>query len=149
MGHRLDQLYQAVQATRPLLRNITAAVEQGSQRKGVTVGQRALLEGLSLSPGATAQLLCAELQLKRQYVSRILKELMGAQLIESQPNPKRAGTYCYRLSPAGEETITAIRADEMAKLTRFAQDFSASELVAYHKVQLALTRYFAELAKEA
>ncbi|RLJ99857.1 MarR family protein [Ruegeria conchae] len=148
MEHRLDQLYQAVQAARPLLRNITAAVEQGSQRKGVTVGQRALLEGLSLFPGATAPVLCAKLQLKRQYVSRILKELMSEQLIESQPNSRRAGTHCYRLSPSGDATITAIRADEMTKLSCFAQDFSASELAAYHKVQLALTRYFADLAKD-
>lgn len=148
MEHSLDQLYQAVQATRPLLRNITAAVERGSNREGVTVGQRAILEGLSLFPGATAPQLCTELQLKRQYVARILQEVMKAGLVDSRANPKRARSYCYRLTPTGQDIITAIRTDEMSKLASFSKDFSPEELANYHKVQLALTRFFADLAEE-
>lgn len=149
MEHPLDHLYDAVQATRPLLRNITAAVERGSIREGVTVGQRAILEGLSLFPGASAPELCAKLQLKRQYVARILQEVRQAELVEARANPKRARSYCYWLTPRGKDVITAIRTEEMAKLSRFSDDFSPEELATYHRVQLALTQFFADIAKEA
>lgn len=148
MEHQLDKLYEAVQATRPLLRNITAAVEHGSLREGVTVGQRAILEGLSLSPGATAPILGLKLQLKRQFVSRILKELRQADMIESCANPAHARSWCYSLTPKGESIITAIRADETSKLAKFSDDFTPEELTAYHKVQLALAQFFANLNKE-
>ncbi|MCE8517585.1 MarR family transcriptional regulator [Ruegeria pomeroyi] len=148
MTHEPDQLYQAVQATRPLLRNITAAVERGSMREGVTVGQRAILEGLSLAPGATAPQLGATLQMKRQYISRILQEVQRAGLIERRANPEHARSHRYWLTPRGEAIMTAIRADEMEKLALFSEGFSPAELAAYHKVQLALTRFFADLAKE-
>lgn len=144
----LNQLYEAVQATRPLLRNITAAVERGSLKQGITVGQRAILEGLMLNPGATAPLLSASLQLKRQYVARILQEVLQADLAESRPNPNRARSFCYWLTKRGKAVIATIRDDEMKKLSDFAAHHEAGELAAYHKVQLALTRYFAELAKE-
>ncbi|MCV2889679.1 MarR family winged helix-turn-helix transcriptional regulator [Ruegeria aquimaris] len=148
MTHEPDQLYQAVQATRPLLRHITAAVERGSLRAGVTVGQRAILEGLSLTPGATAPQLGAALQMKRQYVSRILQEVQRAGLIERRANPEHARSHRYWLTPKGEAIITAIRADEMEKLALFSEAFSPAELAAYHKVQLALNGFFANLAKE-
>ncbi len=149
MKHSVDQLYEAVQTTRPLLRNITAAVEQVSSSQGVTVGQRAILEGLSLYPGATAPLLVAKLQLKRQYVSRILKEVKQAGLVESRANPRHARSCCYDLTPMGTRTILAIRADEMANLAFFAAGFSPQELTHYHKVQLALSKFFSEMANEA
>ncbi|MCE8539323.1 MarR family transcriptional regulator [Ruegeria pomeroyi] len=148
MTREPDQLYQAVQATRPLLRNITAAVERGSMREGVTVGQRAILEGLSLAPGATAPQLGATLQMKRQYISRILQEVQRAGLIDRRTNPEHARSPRYWLTPRGEAIITAIRADEMEKLALFSEGFSPAELAAYYKVQLALTRFFADLAKE-
>lgn len=148
MEQKLDQLYQAVQATRPLLRNITSAVERGATQLGVTVGQRAILEGLSLHPDATAPILGAELQLKRQYVARILKEVMDASLVERHPTPGKARMWRYRLTPKGAQIIAAIRADETEKLARFAKLQSDADLAAYHRVQLALTQYFADLSKE-
>ena len=148
MEHKLDQLYQAVQATRPLLRNVTAAVERGTVRLGVTVGQRAILEGLSLLPDATAPVLGTELQLKRQYVARILKEVMDAELAERHPTPGKARMWRYRLTPEGSQIIASIRKDETQKLARFAKEHSDADLAAYHRVQLALTRYFADLSKE-
>lgn len=149
MRQDLDQLYEAVQATRPLLRIITAAVERGSLKQGVTVGQRAILEGLMLHPGATAPQLTASLQLKRQYVARILQEVLQAGLAESRPNPNRARSFCYWLTKRGKAVITTIREDEMQRLSEFAAHHNEQELAAYHKVQLALTRFFAELAKDS
>jgi DNA-binding MarR family transcriptional regulator len=148
MEQKPDQLYQAVQATRPLLRNITTAVERGTTRLGITVGQRAILEGLSLFPDATAPVLSAELQLKRQYVARILKELMDARLAERHPTPGKARMWRYRLTPGGARIIATIRADETEKLQRFANEQSAEDLAAFYRVQLALTQYFANLSKE-
>jgi len=148
MEQKPDQLYQAVQATRPLLRNITAAVERGTTRLGITVGQRAVLEGLSLLPDATAPVLSAELHLKRQYVARILKEVMAAELAERHPTPGKTRSWRYRLTPRGSRIIAAIRADETETLARFAKEQSDADLAAYYRVQLALTQFFADLSKE-
>lgn len=149
MTHTIDHLYQAVQATRPLLRNITAAVEQGSQRHGITVGQRAILEGLLAHPDASAPQLSSQLQLKRQYVARILQEVLAAALVEKQPNPDRARSWLYRLTPKGRDVISAIRDDETAKLSAFAQGQTSADIDAYCRLQRALTQYFAALAKES
>ncbi|MBO9451833.1 winged helix-turn-helix transcriptional regulator [Tropicibacter sp. R16_0] len=149
MTQTLDHLYQAVQATRPLLRNITAAVEQGSRRHGVTVGQRAILEGLFLHPDATAPVLGSELQMKRQYVARVLQEVIAAELVKKLPNPDRARSWRYRLTAKGKDVISAIRADETSKLIAFAEGQTTEDLDAYCRLQIALTQYFALLAKES
>ncbi|KIC11508.1 MarR family transcriptional regulator [Leisingera sp. ANG-M1] len=149
MTKTLDQLYEAVQATRPLMRGITAAVEQGTLPHGISLGQRALLEGLLNRPGATAPQLGQDLQLKRQFVSRILKELRQAALIEASPSPARKGSSCYCLKPRGTEIIREIRARETAVLQRFASDFSDEDIATHHRVQLALTHFFMTQAQEA
>ncbi len=137
-----DLLYQGIQTTRPLLRHITAAVERKLEGTGVTVGQRAVLEVLLNNPEQTAPEITATLQLKRQFTQRMLKELLASGLARPLPNPAHAKAHLYALTKAGEEVITAIRAEETTLVASIVNAISAEDIEAFVRVQAQLNDVF-------
>jgi len=144
----LTQLYDAIQLTRPLLRHITATVETTLDTTGISVGERAILEAISQLHRATAPILTDKLQLKRQFVARILAGLSTKSLIVSHPNAAHKRSPIYGLSPKGAGIIDNIRKKEMALLREFANQFSEQEIAAHHKMQHALNIWFSKLAEK-
>ncbi|RED52275.1 DNA-binding MarR family transcriptional regulator [Aestuariispira insulae] len=142
----IEPLYQAVQQTRPLLRHITGAVEAGLDETGLTVGLRAILEGLLLTGEASLPELTARLQLKRQFVHKMLGEGQEKSLVEALPHPRRKNGHHYRLSPQGRNLIEEIRARELRAMATFAQGFSSREIAAFIRVQAALNGFFRDMA---
>lgn len=142
----LTQLYDAIQLMRPLLRHITATVETTLHATGISVGERAILEAISQLHRSTAPNLTEHLQLKRQFVARILTELSAKSLIISSPNEAHKRSPIYELSPKGVGIIANIRKKEMAMLKEFSAQFSDQEIQAHHKMQRALNMWFADLA---
>lgn len=140
-------LYQAVQATRPLLRHITSTVEAGLEKHNISVGQRAVMEVLLEQPLSTAPELTRYLDLKRQFVARMIGELEQKALIASVPNPSHKRAHRYQLTKAGETAIRDIRQSETETLSEFLGAFSASDIATHHKIQTALVTFFANQAK--
>jgi DNA-binding MarR family transcriptional regulator len=141
------RFFDAVQRTRPLLRHITGAVEEGLRRWNISVGQRAILEALLFHPGSSLPVLTGFLGLKRQFIHRVLQEVAEAGLASTVPNPGRRGANLYRLTAKGEEAIRAIRAGELEKLRAFLAGHPEADIEAFIRVQAALDRYFQGLAK--
>ncbi len=133
-----DTLYGGVRLIRPLLRRITARVERDLQGTGITVGQRAILEALSEAKSATAPMLTDWLDMKRQFVARELKALLEAGMIDKTPNPDRARSFLYRLTPESAELIGAIREREVRTFAAFSDQFTEDELLAFRKIMEAL-----------
>jgi DNA-binding MarR family transcriptional regulator len=143
-----DRFFSAVQLTRPLLRHITGAVEAGLRRWNISVGQRAILEALLFHPDSSLPELTEFLQLKRQFIHRILQEAIAAGLADAAPNPSRRGASRYALSAKGKEAILAIRREELGKLRAFLARTDDAEIEAFIRVQAMLNGYFQELAQE-
>lgn len=140
-----QRLYDAIQMTRPLLRHITAAVDSLSLAQGISVGERAILEGLLGEGPMTAPQLTQKLQLKRQFVARILAEVKARGLVVVKPNPGHKRSVFYTLSETGQSRITAIRGREMDRVKEFCRQFKDQEIEAYYNLQSSLTDWFAEL----
>ncbi|GHB48238.1 hypothetical protein GCM10007094_41830 [Pseudovibrio japonicus] len=143
-----DVLYEGIQITRPLLRHITNAVDVGAQRYGVSVGERAILEALLNSEEPlTAPAITERLDLKRQFVARILSACKNAGFVEAQANPAHIRSHFYALTDKGRDAITAIRQAEILRVEELLQSLSADEVRAHLKVQRALLACFSSLAQ--
>ncbi len=142
-----ENLYRAIQLTRPLLRRISAYVEQELTDTGVSVGQRAVLEVLYNQGPLTAPQLTRMLELKRQFVARMLSEASDAGLVEQLPNPDHARAHMHVLTDAGRAAIETIRDHEMTRLSELEKQFSADEIEAHFKVQQKLISWFSQNLK--
>ncbi|WP_108862056.1 MarR family winged helix-turn-helix transcriptional regulator [Ruegeria sp. Alg231-54] len=130
-----EMLYAGIQLTRPLLRNITARVEADLDGTGISVGERAILEVLLAVQQATAPEITQILQVKRQLVGRLLKDLVARGLLKSIPNPQHRTSNFYRLTEQSKAVIETIRATEMARMAQFVERFTEEEIRAYFEVQ--------------
>lgn len=142
-----SRFFAAVQRTRPLLRHITGAVEEGLRRWNISVGQRAILEALLFHPDSNLPELTAFLELKRQFIHRVLQEVIEAGFASARPDTRRRGASLYRLTAKGEEAIRAVRAGELEKLRLFLADHADAEVEAFMRIQSALDHFFHGLAK--
>ncbi|KZL06692.1 MarR family protein [Pseudovibrio axinellae] len=143
-----DMLYEGIQITRPLLRHITNAVDVTSQTFGVSVGERAVLETLLNSEGAlTAPAITVRLDLKRQFVARVLASCKTAGFLESRENPAHMRSHYYVLTQKGRDAIEAIREAEVSVLEDLLQSLSEEEVRAHLKVQRALLARFSAMAQ--
>lgn len=140
----IETFYTAVRLTRPLLRHIAASVDAGSRIYGVTVGQRAVLEALYDGGALPGPTLVATLALKRQFVFRMLAETDAAGLTTRTPNPNRARAYLHALTDHGRAALSAIRADELAKLRAFAATQDPKDIAAWATIQKRLDAFFAQ-----
>ncbi|SFJ03883.1 MarR family winged helix-turn-helix transcriptional regulator [Celeribacter neptunius] len=143
-----EQLYAGITLTRPLVRNITARVEQDLQDTGITVGQRAILEALLALGQATAPEITDALDVTRQFVGRELKSLLEDGKLETVENPRHKASKYYRLSPEARRAIEAIRAREMAEIAEFSKGFTAEEIGGFYKILTVLNREFAKTRTE-
>ncbi|WP_120631368.1 MarR family winged helix-turn-helix transcriptional regulator [Ruegeria sp. EL01] len=130
-----ELLYAGIQLTRPLLRNITARVEADLDGTGISVGERAILEVLLAVQQATAPEITQILQVKRQLVGRLIKDLVERGLLKSIPNPQHRTSNFYCLTEQSKAVIERIRATEMARMTQFVERFTDEEIRAYFVVQ--------------
>lgn len=143
-----DILYEAIQLTRPLLRHITAGVDAMSRDVGVSVGQRAVLEVMMPDRRLTGPQLTEILQLKRQFVARMLSEAKFLELVQTEPNPAHVRAHFFKLTEKGFKAISQIRAREMVLVQEFADQFTEAEIASHHRIQLGLTSWFAELGEQ-
>lgn len=133
-----EMLYAGIVMTRPLLRNITSRLEADLDGTGVGVGERAILEVLVSVPQATGPEITQMLQVTRQLVGRLLKEMIERGLLKTIPNPKHRTSHYYTLTKESRDLIEEIRATEMARIGEFAACFTPEEIRAYYAVQKKL-----------
>ncbi|MES0870115.1 MarR family winged helix-turn-helix transcriptional regulator [Pseudovibrio denitrificans] len=135
---KTELLYAGIQMTRPLLRTISMRVEADLEGTDLTLGQRAVMEAALVLEQATAPELTDFLQLKRQFVAKMLKELLDKKMVEQLSNPRHKRSVFYRLTPAGKALIKKVRTAEMNKVEEFAQSFSDEEVETYYRMQCVL-----------
>ncbi|KZK77788.1 hypothetical protein PsW64_03419 [Pseudovibrio sp. W64] len=133
-----EMLYAGIQMTRPLLRTISNRVEADLEGTDLTVGQRAMLEATLALEQATAPQLTDFLQLKRQFVAKVLKELLDKEQVAQVSNPRHKRSVFYCLTPSGKALIKKVRKAEMKRIEEFAKVFSEEEVETYYRMQCVL-----------
>ncbi|WP_310618843.1 MarR family winged helix-turn-helix transcriptional regulator [Flexibacterium corallicola] len=135
-------LYEAIQLTRPLLRNITASVEVGLLGAQINVGERAVMERLLECDIASAPELVESLQLKRQYIARILNSAVLGGHIEPLNSERKMRRQRYRLTKKGKQVISGVRQRESTLLKNLLRHYSAKEIRTYYRLQGELNQFF-------
>lgn len=138
-----ELLYEAVQITRPLVRHITAAMEAGLAGTGVSAGMRAILEVVHRNGPMTVPEMTDRLQLKRQFVHRMVSDALACGFLEALPNPAHKRAHYFGITPAGRAAVIKIRDAEKAQLRAFLKNVPAADIEAHARIQRALNLFFA------
>lgn len=138
-----ELLYEAVQITRPLMRHIAAALEAGMADTGISTGMRAILEVVHRNGPMTVPEMTERLQLKRQFVHRMVSDAVGCGLLEALPNPAHKRAHYFCVTPAGRTVVVRIRDAEKQRLRAFLKEVPAADIEAHARIQKALNLFFA------
>ncbi|MER6674142.1 MarR family transcriptional regulator [Streptomyces sp. NPDC000983] len=139
LGHRLNEVYDLVG---PLYRRVFRKVEQGEQIEGASVGVRAVLDLLRRHGPLTVPQMGRIVALSRQFMQRMVNEAAERGWVESIPNPAHQRSSLIRLTPAGEELITAVLAREHALNRQVGGGLTDADLRACVKVLSEILRTF-------
>ncbi|UWR12473.1 MarR family winged helix-turn-helix transcriptional regulator [Sulfitobacter mediterraneus] len=127
MNH-LQQLYQVIWQSRPLMQAAEAAVERGLEGSGLTVRMRAVLEILADGAAATVPDIAQRLEIKRQYVQLMINDTHAAGFTEAVPNPRHQRSKLIALTEVGQSLITQVMQREKELLQTIGSDLPEDEL---------------------
>ncbi|MGC9369213.1 MAG: MarR family winged helix-turn-helix transcriptional regulator [Paracoccaceae bacterium] len=114
--------------SRPLMQRVEEMVRDGLEGSGLTVRMRAVLEVLDAKGALSVPDIGRELHIQRQYVQKMVNEVITAGLAEKQPNPKHRSSPLIALTPRGGAVIRDVLEMEHSKAERLAERFSDEEV---------------------
>lgn len=140
MNH-LNQLYQVIWQSRPLMQAAEAAVERGLEGSGLTVRMRAVLEILADGGAATVPDIAQRLEIKRQYVQLMINDTHAAGFTEAVPNPRHQRSKLISLTETGQRLISQVMQREKDLLQTIGSDLPEDELeITLRTMQLLIAR---------
>jgi DNA-binding MarR family transcriptional regulator len=137
--YKIDQLYQLIWMSRPLMQAAEACVEKGLNGTGLTVRMRAVLEILHAYGDATVPDIAQRLHIKRQYVQLMVTETLTEQLTIARPNPRHKTSPMIALTDHGRSVIAQVVAREKQLVESIETDFSVAEVATALDIVMALT----------
>lgn len=137
--NQLNQLYQIIWQSRPLMQAAEATVERGLDGTGLTVRMRAILEILYRQGASTVPDLARALDIQRQYVQLMVNETRTAGLTEKQHNPRHKRSYEIILTQAGTDLISDVLTRETALVEQLSDHFTEQDIATTLRVMLDLT----------
>ena len=148
MTTREALLYEGIRLVRPLHRHVYKAVENALAEEGggIGVATRAVLERLDEAGPETVPQTARALGFRRQFIQRLVDELLARGLAERVPNPAHRRSPLLRLTASGAGTMARVRAREAAALREVAAPLSDAEVATFRAVMLYLTETFARRA---
>ena len=84
---------------------ITALYEQTAAETGLTEWQLRVLDAVERLPGCTQKALCGHLNLSKQRVSLLVRQLMEKNILELAPDAADSRLKHVRFTPQGRETV--------------------------------------------
>jgi DNA-binding MarR family transcriptional regulator len=116
------ELYELLRRVRPLHRALIRIIEAELGDSGLTRPMRAVLEQLDEQGPQTVPQLARALAVRRQFVQRVVNDLIAAGLAERQPNVAHRRSWMIAPTRAGTERFAEIQAREWTQLERVAGD---------------------------
>lgn len=104
----------AICRIRDLYRSIAALEAHYEKEYGLNINQAMLLCTLSQEPGITSTQLSERLGLTCSNCSKVLAAVEREELVVSQASKTDRRVKYFHLTPAGEQRLSALKADTMA-----------------------------------
>ncbi|GHE96343.1 MarR family transcriptional regulator [Streptomyces longispororuber] len=127
LARRLTEVFDLVG---PLYRRVQRAVERAEPIEGLSVGVRAVLDLLHRHGPMTVPQMGRAQSLSRQFVQRMVNDAAVRDLVAITPNPAHRRSSLIRLTPAGQEAITAATAREHALMRQVRGDLTEADVTA-------------------
>jgi DNA-binding MarR family transcriptional regulator len=128
---------------------LTAAADGLHESQGLSAAKRSVLVGAAATGPRSVSDMAAHRRVSRQYIQRLVDELVASGLLKAQPNPRHRRSPLIGLTPRGAQSVRAIRAAEAPHLKRLAAGLSAADLEATARVLSALSEKLAPAREEA
>ncbi len=145
---RQERLHHAIRLMRRIDLDAGRVMQSELSGSGLTPAGHRLLEALAENGEATVPDLAAGLALKRQFVQRMMAELVRAGFVETLPNPHHKRSFLCRLSEDGRRRFEAVHQRELALLNRHLGDINMTEVIVALRVLNRVANCFSEIAGE-
>lgn len=133
-------LYGLIRRVRPLHRTLVRLVEQTLADTELTRPMRAVLEQLDEQGAQTVPQISRSLSVRRQFVQRVVNDLITAGLVTRRPNAAHRRSWLIEPTPAGLDAFTRIRRREWQELEGVAGRLDAERLAIAIEILDQLTR---------
>lgn len=141
----VNELYGVIRRVRPLFRALVTAVEYELRDSAVSVPMRGVLETLQDGGRQTVPQIARELDVKRQFVQRLVDEAIACGLVRHVDNPMHKRSSLFELTREGSRTFAAIRRRENRIIRRASGELSSADVAATNRV---LSRMLAGFRQE-
>jgi len=122
------ELYELLRRVRPLHRALIRIIEAELRDSGLTRPMRAVLEQLDQEGPQTVPQLARALAVRRQFVQRVVNDLIAAGLAERQANAAHRRSWMIAPTRAGTDRFAEIQAREWTQLQRVAVDLDRARV---------------------
>jgi DNA-binding MarR family transcriptional regulator len=143
---RQERLYQAIRLMRRIDLNAGRVMQRALAGTGLTPARRVVLEALVEHGAMTVPETAARLSLKRQFVQRIMTELIAEELVATEANPAHKRSFLCRVTPEGGAAFEAIHQRELALMSSHLGDINMTEVIVAFRVVGRVADCFAALA---
>ena len=135
---RDEELTRGIELLEAAHRALLARPDRRLTEQGLGRNHQQVLYGVGRQPGITMVELQDQVQLTKQTLSRLIKELVGARLIARRSSPRDGRLRLLELTPAGRELDARLN-DQLRRQLADAYRAAGAEAVAgFHKVLLGL-----------
>lgn len=142
---RQERLHRVVRLIRPIHLNISRTFDRLLDASGLSLAQRAVLELLIDGGPRTVPDAARALSMKRQFVQRIVADLLDAGLVERGKAPERPRAHLYAASASGQSAYATVHARELALLREHLGDINTTEVIVTMRVLNRLAACFEAL----
>lgn len=133
-------LYGLIRRVRPLHRTLVRLVEQTLTDTGITRPMRAVLEQLEEQGALTVPQISRALSVRRQFVQRVVNDLLAAGLVQRRPNVAHRRSWLIEPTADGHDAFTRIRRREWQVLEGVAERLDAERMAIAIEMLDELTR---------
>ena len=135
---RDEELTRGIELLEAAHRALLARPDRRLIALGLGRSHQQVLHWVGRQPGITMVEVQDQVQLPKQTLSRLLKELVGARLIARRPSPRDRRQRLLELTPAGRELDAQLNDELRRRLAEAYRAAGAEAVAGFHKVLLGL-----------
>jgi DNA-binding MarR family transcriptional regulator len=135
---RDEELTRGIELLAAAHRGLLARPDRRLIELGLGRNHQQVLYWVGRQPGITMVEVQEQVQLTKQTLSRLLKELVAARLITRRPSPRDRRERLLELTPAGRELDSRLNDQLRRRLAEAYRAAGAEAVAGFHKVLLGL-----------
>jgi DNA-binding MarR family transcriptional regulator len=134
-----QNVFRVIETVVHVYHRLTAAGDLIHADRALTTGMRSLMMGLATSGPRTVARMADDRPVSRQYIQRLVDDLLEKGLVRARPNPEHKRSVLIDLTPAGRRMTDAIARIEAPLIEELFGGFSDRELAITARVLSTLT----------